>query len=224
MDISSIARAVVAAVLVTIVTTAATAFSAPPPSPPPLQGSVKFELRDAKDKPVGGVVITLEAEWLDVNARGGAMAGGKLVPSLRPSAPKVSPSDGNGNLVVPAACVFAPRQPATRQTGVFLIQQQRRLGAFVKLKPADLGQAMRVTLEPLVFVHSEVDSPDMEGSGHLMKRAFASATVSLDRVRTVVAKSTSENGRFGVLLPAGGYDLTPAASPRTTRPRSNRSR
>jgi hypothetical protein len=63
----SIAKAIVAAVCVTLVTTAATAFGAGATASPRLQGSLPFQLRDAKGNGVGGAVITLEADWLDVN-------------------------------------------------------------------------------------------------------------------------------------------------------------
>ena len=53
MNISSISRAIVAAVVVTLVTTAATAFSAAA-AVQPMQGSLRLELRDGKDRPVGG--------------------------------------------------------------------------------------------------------------------------------------------------------------------------
>jgi thiol-disulfide isomerase/thioredoxin len=126
---------------------------------------------------------------------------------MRPGAPRAGKSDANGQLVFPEASVFDIRRDDSRNKAqLFVLHEERRLGAIIDLTPADMAEPVEVTLEPLCFVRGKVDCPEMEAEGHVMKKITAWVDPPTPGTEPV-AMSESDKQRFGMLLPAGTYEL-----------------
>jgi hypothetical protein len=175
---------------------------------PRAAGDVRFEIRDATGAPVAGAVVSTEAHWLDSNKQSAGSS--QFRPMTRPDGPRVGASSQSGQLTVPAASLFSRRQAESAKTTILVVNEKRRLGAFVEASPDEIAQPITVSLEAMCFVHAKVDSPDMEQDGHVMKKTIVS--VSRGRVHTPLVQSLSDHARFGMLLPPGEYQLLVSAS------------
>jgi thiol-disulfide isomerase/thioredoxin len=175
-------------------------------STPAMPGQLILQLHDSVGLPVSGALAAMRVEWLDEKNTGRPDSAGDMKTFMRMGATRPMISSAAGELAIPAAQVFGSRQLDSVSTTLFIVNQSKRLGAFIDVTPADVSAPVAVALQPLCFVHAMVESPDMEGAGHPMSRTGASVA----RIASPgsLVKSVSENGRVGMLLPAGNYQLT----------------
>jgi thiol-disulfide isomerase/thioredoxin len=167
----------------------------PRPRVEKVEPQLTLHIIDDKGAPVKGALASLDAHWID----------DAFKPRFYANARTIQPSDDQGDLKIPSSSVFGARQQPDAPTKMFVFSETRKLGLFLKVKPADLPNPIEVKLAPLCLVHGQVDSPDMEAEGHTLAHITASATIKRGLDASAAYESTKMH--FALLVPPGDYDF-----------------
>ena len=123
------------------------------------QDSVRLRLIDQSQAPVAGAIAGTS---VTVNDLPGDEAGTYVLLGSKEGS---RTSDDAGAIELKRDDLFFENWPQKRPEAVCIIHRSRNIGAFVRVRPCDLGKAAHLTLQPLCQVQGEVTSSELRGLG-----------------------------------------------------------
>lgn len=152
-----------------------------------------LRLIDSDGQPVQGAKGSLR-----VTIRDRVVLGSQLRWSL------VEISDENGWIVLNINDKFRPQMD---REVVYILHEDRGLGAMVKLERRDAGKTFEVPLAPVCQVCGILDSPALEAIGMPLSTAFVEIGWNGRHPLERMFRTKEEDKQFTFLLPPGQYEL-----------------
>lgn len=158
---------------------------------------VVLKLTDSDGWPVAGAQVGTNVRTRDVST-----LGRKLSFLLRSGEHNMS--NDWGEIVLTREKLFLPSWPADRKTGLYVLHEDRQIGAICGLSRDDQRAEIELMLEPVCHVHGRLDSEALEKTGRPL--TWTNVYFYWDRDIFGVLRHGSEQQRFEFFVPPGQYE------------------
>jgi len=177
---------------------------AEPEEPNDMESNViVLRLVDSSGRPVAGAKVGTHVDTRDVS-----VLGSKLSWSLRGSSqPHVSSEWGEIELV--REKLFLPSWPPDRKTALYVLHEDRQIGAVCVISRDDSRGEIPLALEPVCHVHGRLSSEALNKIDRSLTWSWAHIYIHCDRdsLGIQILSHTPEEHRFEFFVPPGEYKL-----------------
>ena len=168
------------------------------PDPRVAEGKVRLKVVDQAGKPVPGAQVGVYANWSDRDRPGPAKSELRvgLIGSRR-----TKKTGKSGTVLLRYQDLFWDGWKSDRSQSLIVIHEERRIGAFASVGPAQTGRSGTLALQPLCRVHGKLTSEKLAKLGR--KLSWTNMYVQAGSSRPV--SCSSERQRYDFLVPPGEY-------------------
>jgi beta-lactamase regulating signal transducer with metallopeptidase domain/peroxiredoxin len=159
---------------------------------------VVLKLTDSDGWPVAGAQVGTNVDTRDVST-----LGRKLSFSVRDGEHNIS--NDWGEIVLTREKLFLPSWPADVKTLLYVLHEDRNIGAVCEISRDDPRREIPLTLEPVCHVHGKLDSEGLKKVGRPL--TWTNVYLSWNRDSFGVLSHMSEEQRFEFFVPPGKYEL-----------------
>jgi hypothetical protein len=167
------------------------------------QASVKsdkivLKLIDSEGRPVAGANVGTNVRTLDVS-----VLGNKLSWDIRGREHNIS--NEWGEITLTREKLFTPSWPVERKRALYVLHEDRKIGATCMISKDGEGEEINLTLVPVCRVHGKLESEDLKKIGRPL--TWANVYLYWDQDSFGVLSHMPENKRFEFFVPPGRYTL-----------------
>ena len=160
--------------------------------------SIILRLVDSDGVPVSGAKVgdhvkTVDIPWLNSNLRWSLRSEDK------------DRSNRLGEITLTRDKLFPPSWSADRKMGLYILHEERRIGAICELSKDDKRQVIELKLEPVCRVHGRLDSEGLKKVGRPL--TWTNVYMSRRGDNSRILSHLSEEQRFEFSVPPGEYEL-----------------
>ncbi len=159
---------------------------------------IVLRLVDSSGRPVAGAKVGTGARTRDVS-----VLGSKLSWGLRSREHNIS--NDLGEITLTREKLFSPSWPADRKLALYMLHEERHIGAVCEVSGDGKQEEIKLTLEPVCRVHGRLDSEALKKIGRPL--TWTNVYLHWDRDSIGVLSHMSDNQRFEFFVPPGEYQL-----------------
>jgi len=164
------------------------------------EGKVKLCLLDTSGKPVVGAKV-----GTNVRTRETAFPGSRLSWTLRGGENNVS--NERGEIELTQRNLFLDWWPQERKAALYVLHEERKIGAICEISKDDLRGEIPLTLEPVCHVHGKLGSKGFERIGWPLRSGNVDLKWNSHNMLNQSLYSPGKEIRFEFFIPAGEYEL-----------------
>lgn len=168
--------------------------------PGKMSGKIILKLVDVEGLPVSGARAGTNVRTRDV-----PVLNSILICSLRSK--DVGISNQQGEITLTRERLFSPPWPAGRKMGMYILHEERRIGATCEISRDDKRQVIELALEPVCHVHGRLDSEDLKKVGRPLTRTNVYMFWNRDSHGVMSHMSKKQPFEFSFFVPPGKYGL-----------------
>jgi len=158
-----------------------------------------LKLVDNSGRPVAGAKV-----GTSVRTRDEQVLNSKLYWSL--SSKEKDFSDEDGKIVLTQETLFPESWNPDRRRALYILNEERQIGAFCEISKDDARNQIELTLEPVCHVHGKLSSEDLEEIGRPL--TWSNVYLSFNKDSHGVLSCMSEKQQFDFWVPPGEYTLS----------------
>ncbi|MCH7556100.1 MAG: redoxin domain-containing protein [Planctomycetes bacterium] len=159
---------------------------------------IVLRLVDSDSRPVAGAKAGAGASTRDV-----PVLGSKLSWYLRSREHNIS--NDLGEITLTREKLFSPSWPADRKLALYVLHEDRRIGAVCEISKDGKQEEIELTLVPVCHVHGRLGSEGLKKIGRPL--TWTNVYLQWNQDSFGVLSHTSDNQRFEFLVPPGEYQL-----------------
>jgi len=165
-----------------------------------LSDTMTLKLVDSNGVPVSGAKVGTH-----VNSRGVTTSNSFLKISLGGYASKMS--NLHGEITLTPKKLAHPSWPVYRKIGLYILHEERKIGAVCEIARDDFRKAIELTLVPVCHVYGKLESKDLKRVGRPLTWTWAHLSWNRDSDQIMSHPSEEQEKRFAFLAPPGVYQL-----------------
>ncbi len=158
-----------------------------------------LKLVDNSGRPVAGARV-----GTSVRTRDKQVLNSKLSWSL--SSKEKDVSDEDGKIVLTRDKLFPQSWNADRRRALYILNEERQIGAFCEISKDDERNQIELKLEPVCHVHGKLSSEDLEEIGRPL--TWSNVYLGFNKDSHGVLSCMSEKQQFDFWVPPGEYKLS----------------
>ncbi|KPL23602.1 MAG: hypothetical protein AMJ75_05735, partial [Phycisphaerae bacterium SM1_79] len=158
-----------------------------------------LKLVDNSGRPVAGAKV-----GTSVRTRDEQVLNSKLYWSLSSKEKDVSNEDGK--IVLTRDKLFPQSWNPDRRRALYILNEERQIGAFCEISKDDERNQIELTLEPVCHVHGKLSSEDLEEIGRPL--TWSNVYLGFNKDSQSVLSCMSEKQQFEFWVPPGEYELS----------------
>ena len=163
-----------------------------------IPGKIILKLVDSEGMPVAGARV-----GTNVRSRDKLVLNSNLYFSL--SGDDHNISSKWGEITLSRKQLFSPQWSEDRKRALYILHEERKIGAICEIAKDDKQQVIELTLEPVCHVYGKLDSEGLKKVGRPL--TWTNVYLSWNRDSHGVMSHSSEEQRFEFYAPPGEYEL-----------------
>jgi len=163
-----------------------------------IPGKIILKLVDSEGLPVGGARV-----GTSVRSQDKLMLNRNLYFSLTGDDHNISSKWGE--ITLSRKQLFPPHWSEDRNRALYILHEERKIGAICEIAKDDKQQVIELTLEPVCHVHGKLDSEGLKKVGRPL--TWTNVYMSWNRDSHGVMSHMSDEQRFEFFVPPGEYEL-----------------